>query len=207
MHRLIMTSAAYRQSSRFDPERTDSDTNHLLLSRFPLRRLDADAVRDTILNVAGRLETTPFGTPDPVEVRPDGEVVGEASEKGFRRSIYLAQRRSQPVSLLEAFDAPQLTPNCLKRPHSTVSSQALQLMNSDLVRESSRYLAGRAIDAAGDDGGYAPPYQGGGPRGSTCARRRGHAVHELSERCVQRYPQCGPVASRGRSPFGEAGRR
>ena len=151
MHRLIMTSAAYRQSSRFDPERTDSDTNHLLLSRFPLRRLDADAVRDTILNVAGRLETTPFGTPDPVEVRPDGEVVGEASEKGFRRSIYLAQRRSQPVSLLEAFDAPQLTPNCLKRPHSTVSSQALQLMNSDLVRESSRYLAGRAIDAAGDD--------------------------------------------------------
>ncbi len=151
IHRMIMTSAVYRQSSRFDPAGSDSGTNDLLLSRFPLRRLDADAVRDSILQVSGRLDTTPYGPPDPVEVRPDGEVVAEPSEKGFRRSIYVVQRRSRPVSLLEAFDAPQLTPNCLKRPHSTVSSQALQLMNSQLVRESSRYLAGRVIDAAGND--------------------------------------------------------
>ncbi len=56
-----------------------------------------------------------------------------------------------PITILEVFDAPQLNPNCLKRAHSTVSSQALQLWTSDLVRENSRYFAGRVVDAVGAD--------------------------------------------------------
>ena len=151
MHRLIMTSSAYRQSSGAAADALEVDPGNRLLSRFPLRRLDADALRDSILKVAGRLDTTPFGPADEVEVKPDGEVVARPTERGYRRSIYVLQRRSKPVTALETFDAPLLTPNCLRRPHSTVSSQALQLENSDLVRESARYMAGRVIDAAGDD--------------------------------------------------------
>ncbi len=63
----------------------------------------------------------------------------------------MLQRRTTPMTILKAFDAPQLNPNCLRRAHSTVSSQALQLWNSDMVRENSRYFAGRVLDAVGAD--------------------------------------------------------
>ena len=151
MYKLIMTSTAYRQNSRVEPQRQATDPDNVLLSRYPLIRLDADAIHDSILKVAGRLDTTPFGRPDEVEVRPDGKVVDKGTEKGSRRSIYLLQRRKTPVTMLEVFDAPQLSPNCLRRTHSSVSSQALQMMNSDTVRENSRYMAGRVIDAVGVD--------------------------------------------------------
>ena len=151
MHKLIMTSAAYRQSSRFDASRHGGDPDSVLLSRFPLRRLDADALRDSILKVAQRLDTAPVGPPDEVEVRPDGEVVSKCLGAGCRRSIYMLQRRSTPLTMLQAFDAPQLDPNCLKRAHSTVSSQALQLSNSNMVRNNARYFAGRVMDAVGGD--------------------------------------------------------
>ena len=151
LHRLIMTSTAYRQKSRAGRLSQQRDPDNRLLSRFPLRRLDADALRDSILKVSGRLDPTRYGPADELEIKPDGEVVAEEEAKGYRRSIYVRQRRSQPLSLLEAFDAPLLVPNCLKRPHSTVSSQALQLENSELVRLSARHMAGRVIDAVGDD--------------------------------------------------------
>ena len=151
MHKLIMTSTAFRQRSRRETGKHGTDPDNVLLSRFPLRRLDADALRDSVLKVAGRLDTTPFGPADELEVRPDGYVVGKGSPAGLRRSIYLLQRRSTPPTFLEAFDMPQLNPNCLKRAHSTVSSQALQMMNSDMVRENSRYMAGRVMDDVGAD--------------------------------------------------------
>ena len=150
MHRLIMTSSVYRQSSHADAERQDKDPDGALLSRFPLHRLDSDAIRDSILKVAGRLDLKPFGPPDPVKVMPDGEVVGTGDAKsGQRRSIYMAGRRTQPITLLDTFDTPFMNPNCVKRAQSTVSSQALELMNSDLLRQASRYMAGRIIDAEG----------------------------------------------------------
>ena len=151
LHRLIMTSTAYRQKSSATRQAQELDPDNRLWSRFPLRRLDADALRDSILKVAGRLDPTPYGPADELEIKPDGEVVAKAGPKGYRRSIFLMQRRSKPVTLLESFDAPLLVPNCLKRPHSTVSSQALQLENSELVRISARHMAGRVIDAVGDD--------------------------------------------------------
>ena len=151
LHRLVMTSTAYRQQSRAGGLARERDPDNRLWSRFPLRRMDADALRDSILKVSGRLDPTRYGPADELEVRPDGEVIAKESSKGYRRSIYVRQRRSRPLSLLESFDAPLLVPNCLKRPHSTVSSQALQLENSQLVRLSARHMAGRVIDAVGED--------------------------------------------------------
>ena len=151
LHRIIVTSTAYRQKSHISQKIQELDPSNLLVSRFPLRRLDADALRDSILKIAGRLDLTAFGPADELEVKLDGEVVPKPTQRGYRRSIYIMQRRSKPISMLEAFDAPLLVPNCLKRPHSIVSSQALQLKNSDLVNESSRHMAGRIIDEIGDN--------------------------------------------------------
>lgn len=151
LHRLIMRSTAYRQSSQFVASRHAADPDNVLLSRFSMRRLDADAIRDAVLKVAGRLDLTPFGPAAGAEVRSDGEVVSECTQAGCRRSIYTLQRRTRPDTLLETFDAPQMTPNCLRRDSTTVSSQALQLWNSDSVRESARHFAGRVIDAVGPD--------------------------------------------------------
>jgi mono/diheme cytochrome c family protein len=135
MHRLIMTSQFYQQRSGDDG--------------YPLRRIDAESLRDAVLQIAGRLDTKAFGPADPVRQLPDGEVVTESR----RRSIFVQQRRTQPVSLLDTFDQPFMNPNCVKRGQSVVSSQALHLMNGDLVRENVRYMAGRIVDAAGDDPG------------------------------------------------------
>lgn len=151
IHRLIMTSAAYRQSSEIASDALAQDPSNELLSRFPLRRLDAEAVRDAILQSAGRLDPEAFGPPAKVDVKPDGAVLPKPGKLGYRRSIYLLQRRSTPVTMLDAFDAPFLSPNCVRRGESIVSSQALQLMNGEQIRESSRYLAGRIIDTVGSD--------------------------------------------------------
>ncbi len=133
MHRLVMTSATYRQQS--------GD------SGFPLRRIDAESVRDSILKIAGRLDTKAFGAADPIKPQPDGEVITES----LRRSVYVTHRRTQPISLLETFDQPFMNPNCVRRGLSVVSSQALHLMNGDLARDNARFMAGRIIDAVGDD--------------------------------------------------------
>lgn len=133
MHRLIMTSAVYRQQSG--------------ANGFPLRRIDAECIRDAILQIAGRLEEKPFGPADKFKAQPDGEVVTES----LRRSVFVSHRRTQPLSLLETFDQPFMNPNCVRRGTSVVSSQALHLMNSDLTRENARYMAGRIVDAVGDD--------------------------------------------------------
>jgi hypothetical protein len=110
-------------------------------------------VRDTLLCVAGRLDGKMFGPPAEIKVQSDGKVLDQGGEKGYRRSIYLTQRRSTPVTMLDVFDAPLplLSPNCVKRRESTVSSQALQLMNGEQVLEGARYLAARIIDSEGEE--------------------------------------------------------
>ena len=150
MHRLMMTSAAYRQSSRLDPATEGSDPDNILLSRMPLRRMEAEQLYDSILKVTGQLDETAFGPPVPVEVQPAGEVVGEGSRKqGWPRSIYMLQRRSTPITMLEVFDLPSLSPNCIQRSYSTVPTQLLELINSEVMRERARYWAGRLIDKFG----------------------------------------------------------
>jgi len=127
-HRLIMTSAAYRQASR-SPGDGASDDSHY--GRFPLRRLDAEIIRDRMLAVAGVLDRAQLGPAIPVELDAVGQAV--AKDDSPRRSIYLEAQRSKPVSFLAAFDAAVPAPNCERRVASTTSPQALMLMNSDFV--------------------------------------------------------------------------
>jgi len=86
-----------------------------------------------------------------VEVRPDGLVTPVATEKGWRRSIYVQQRRSNIPTILDNFDFPAMTPNCVERVDSTVATQALHLMNNGMVDDLAGYLAKRVEREAGAD--------------------------------------------------------
>jgi len=152
MHRLIMNSAVYKQSSapREDLEKIDPD-NHLL-GRFPLRRLDAEAVRDAFLSVAGDLDTRVGGPYVPSRRTKDGIVeVAENQDGAKRRSVYLQQRRTQVVTLLQLFDAPSIVGNCSTRTTSTVPLQSLALLNSQFVRDRAKSLEQRLTKEAGSD--------------------------------------------------------
>ena len=142
MHRLMVTSMAYRQSATVQA----ADPDNILISSMPLRRMDAEQLHDSMLLATGRLSAERFGPPVPVETKPSGEIVETAARDEWRRAIYLLQRRTTPVTLLQAFDLPAMSPNCTERAHSTVSTQALEMRNSAIVIEHARYLAGRLLD-------------------------------------------------------------
>ncbi len=150
LHRVIMCSTTYRQSSRRDPSRDAADSDNSLLSRYPVRRLDAESLRDSILLLSGRLDRTLFGPPVPV-VEDTVGLVNPANDSP-RRSLYLQVRRTHPVSLLAAFDAPVMTVNCDRRIPSTTAMQSLMLMNSDFVLNQAAAIA-RQLQA----GTPAPP--------------------------------------------------
>ena len=137
MHRLLVQSATYQQSSEVTDEAQSLDPANQLWSRMPMRRLDAETLRDSILWAAGALNDAGGGPSEPVQVRADGLVV-----TGSRRSVYLQQLRKHPPSLLESFDLPSMNPNCLERSESLVPTQALHLWNDMAVRQ----LAGRFGD-------------------------------------------------------------
>src|SRR5439155_16436701 len=82
--------------------------------------------------------------------RPSGKKVPLGADE-FRRSLYIQVRRSLPLSLLEAFDAPAMAPNCDRRTSSTVAPQSLLLMNNEFVVAESEAFAERTAAAAGDD--------------------------------------------------------
>lgn len=151
MHRLMMTSNTYRQGSQLTPELERVDPENKLLGRMPLRRLEAEEVADAMLQVAGRLDRSPFGPPDPVIARRDGLVTPLATEKGWRRSIYVNQRRTEMPSLFESFDLPAMNPACLDRTESIVATQALHLLNNGMVDDLARFFADRVKREAGAD--------------------------------------------------------
>jgi hypothetical protein len=137
MHRLILTSSTYRQSSR----RESIGSDEAWYGRYPVRRLDAEALRDRVLCASGRLDPALYGRPVPVNEDSVGQV--NAANDSPRRSLYLDVRRTRPVSLLTAFDAPVMAVNCDRRTPSTSATQSLMLMNSDFLLEHARAMAGR----------------------------------------------------------------
>jgi mono/diheme cytochrome c family protein len=151
MHRLMVTSEAYRQSSNVDAALSAADPDNVLVSRMPLRRMDAETLYDSLLTATGRLDAKPFGAPTEVTITPDKEVIVKPGATGFRRSIYILHRRQTPMSLLDAFDEPIMTPNCTERRRSNVATQALHMMNGSMTWDLARYMAGRVIDEAGSD--------------------------------------------------------
>jgi mono/diheme cytochrome c family protein len=165
LQRLIVTSTAYRQDSRRRDELEGIDPDNRLLGRMPVRRLEAETIRDALLAVSGRLSSKQYGPPVPVAPddvgqivvsvdtrdsagRPSGKVVALGEEE-FRRSIYVQVRRSMPLGMLEPFDAPLMTPNCQQRASSTVAPQSLLLMNSPLVAHEAEAMATRIEREAG----------------------------------------------------------
>jgi hypothetical protein len=151
MHRLMMTSSTYRQASTVTPALAKADPDNALLARMPLKRLEAEPLYDSLLMLAGRLDETRDGPPEPVEVRDDGMVTPIGTERGWRRSIYVAQRRTEIPTLLESFDLPPMSPNCLERNTSTVAIQALHLINNAMVEKLAELFAERVRKEAGDE--------------------------------------------------------
>ena len=151
MQRLIMTSTTYRQSSTVTPELEKIDPDNFLLSRMPMRRMTAEELYDSLLLVSGRLDETRSGPSGPVEARDDGLVTPIDTEKGWRRSLYVAQRRSKMPTLFDSFDLPAMSPNCLQREVSTVATQALHLMNNALVDRLAGAFAERVWKESGQD--------------------------------------------------------
>ena len=165
LHQLILNSTAWQQQTMGSLELEQADPENHLYGRAQLRRLDAEVVRDAMLLVSGKLNDKAFGPPVPVMADLVGRiVVGKQNYKGeapgehidmkgeqFRRSIYVQARRSRPLSVLQTFDRPQMSPNCDMRRPSTGSPQSLLMMNSDLVQEYSRDLAGRLESDVGED--------------------------------------------------------
>ena len=134
LHRLVLLSTVYRQSSVPRPEGLAADPDNRDLWRWPIRRLEAEVIRDGMLAAAGRLDLTPFGPYVPTRQTAVGEVIVDENAAGARRrSIYLQQRRSQTLSLLKVFDAPAVATVCTARPSSTVPLQSLALLNSDFA--------------------------------------------------------------------------
>jgi len=167
LHRLILTSTAYRQSSVRDAEKDRLDPDNRLLGRMNSRRLEAETVRDAMLLVTAKLNPAQFGKPVPIMTDADGQITvgidtndtaGRPSGKfvplngeEFRRSLYIQMRRSKPVGMLETFDLPRMEPNCEMRNASTVATQSLAMMNGDFSLTMSKYFAERiARDAGGD---------------------------------------------------------
>jgi hypothetical protein len=146
LHRLIVSSTVYRQSSAPNPNAIAArvDPDNRLLARYPLRRLDAEAIRDAMLAISGELDDRQGGPYVPTDRNGAGEVVVAASTPGAsRRSVYLQQRRTQLASLLEVFDAPSIVTTCTLRLPSTIPLQSLSLLNSDFVVTRARTLAER----------------------------------------------------------------
>ena len=138
LHREIMLSATYRQTSRREPDETTAkvDPTNDYLWRFHPRRLDAEQVRDAMLAVSGELDLKAGGA--------------AADGNGLRRSIYTRKKRNSPNELLFALDMPAGFASSSERQSTTTPTQALQLINGDWVLSRARTLAARtqAIDDA-----------------------------------------------------------
>jgi hypothetical protein len=132
IHRLIMTSAAYRQSTATNPDKAAADPDNALFLRAVPRRLEAEAARDAILSVSGQLNLTPFGP-------------GTLDENSLRRSLYFTVKRSQLVNSMVIFDAPEPLSSQGQRPTTTVAPQALFLMNSPQARAWAGALAAKLM--------------------------------------------------------------
>ncbi|MCS7045591.1 MAG: DUF1553 domain-containing protein, partial [Gemmataceae bacterium] len=130
LHRLMMTSAAYQQSSAYDETKAKIDRDNKLVWRHPTRRLEAEIIRDSILAVSGQLDRTMFGP-------------GTLDEASKRRSIYFTVKRSKLVPMMIIFDAPEALTGIAERPTTTIAPQALHLLNNPRVREAAHGLAAR----------------------------------------------------------------
>jgi hypothetical protein len=151
IHYLIVTSRTYQQTSGIKDQHLAQDPENVWLARMPMRRLDAEMVRDSLLALADVLSLQPFGPADGVTPRADGLVVSKDTQGGWRRSIYVLHRRTTMPTLLVNFDRPRMSPNCVERTDSIVAPQALHLMNDKQIHHWTELFAERVRAYAGND--------------------------------------------------------
>lgn len=130
IHKLIMSSAVYQQSSASDNAKTKIDKDNELFWRRPVKRLEAEVIRDSLLAVGGVLDEKMYGP-------------GTLDENSKRRSIYFTMKRSKLIPSLIIFDAPDGTTGVGERPTTTIAPQALHLLNNPQVRSYAHGLAKR----------------------------------------------------------------
>jgi hypothetical protein len=154
MHRLMMLSSTYQMSSETAPEKRENDAGNRLYSRFPMRRMSVEEIRDSLLSFDGALDLTMGGTLQS----------GEGTDKEFsedrkslspdasrRRTVYLPLRRSNLPSLFNLFDFGDATNSQEDRTQTNVAPQALFMMNSKFVAERTRSLAEKLLRTESDD--------------------------------------------------------
>ncbi len=160
LHRAIVLSNAYQTSATTSPEAVRADPRDVLLSHWRQRRLEAEAVRDSILAVSGRLNPEPRGpSVYPALARAvlegqsrPGDGWGKSDERqASRRSVYVFVKRSLAVPELDLLDAPDTTTSCEARPVSTTAPQALTFLNGAFVNEQAKHFAARLARDAGAD--------------------------------------------------------
>ena len=151
LHRLIITSTAYRQSADIDATKQQLDPDNVLLGAWTPKRHQGEVVRDSLLSVAARLNATQFGKWANVAAQGDGSVIDTDDEPGRRRSIYQIVRRSQHLTMLELFDTPLMEVNCPERSVSTVPLQALAMLHGPAADRAATGLSERIWSAASND--------------------------------------------------------
>jgi len=156
LHRDILLSSAYRQSSAYREDVSKADPDNKLLAVFPRKRLEAEQIRDSLLVASGQLEDKIGGPsvfpPVPANLGAGNqwEVSKDVHDQN-RRSLYIFTRRSVPYPLLESFNMASAQEAHSKREVTTSPLQSLTLFNSDVVFGWSQALAGRVINEAGND--------------------------------------------------------
>jgi hypothetical protein len=190
IHRLIVTSAAYRQSSRFhNAQQASDDPENQLIWRMNRRRLDAEALRDALLAATGELNAK-MGGPGvrpPIEKEIEDLIFTEAEvvdlwpetpdpAEHARRALYLHRKRNVRYPMFDAFDAPDTQIACPRRESSTHALQPLILLNSAFAIDRAKTLAGRVLcEASGIDERVTSAYRrvlGRAPRPDEAERAR-----------------------------------
>ncbi len=144
MHRRMMLTAAYQQSSEVTKQKADEDPENKLLSHFSRRRLDVEEIRDAMLAMDGSLDLTMGGTLQSgtgTDGENDSKRLSISPDASKRRTVYLPLRRSNLPTLLNLFDFSDATTTCEGRDRTNVAPQALFMMNSPFVEERAMLLS------------------------------------------------------------------
>ncbi len=158
LHKRILMSATYQQSSTSRAEAEKVDPENKLLWKFTRRRLEGESIRDSMLATSGMLNTKMGGPgvfpPLPDGVLPKGYQLWKAtadSDDNLRRSIYIFVRRNLRYPMFQSFDMPDTHDSCDRRQATVTPDQALELMNGKLVHQWARAFARRVDNDAGID--------------------------------------------------------
>lgn len=153
-HRLVMLSATYAQACQGDPRGREVDPENRLVGRASVRRLEAEAIRDSLLVMGDMLDRRLGGSLLHVKNREwlfDHTSLDKSRYDAPRRSLYLPVVRNNLYDVYQLFDATDATVPNGNRTEATVATQALFVLNSDLVVRAAEHLASRVLAASGDD--------------------------------------------------------